>query len=598
MSSTNAPAVPGNPSSRSDKPFLLPNPRAAKNADQQTWFPAEYRSHPTRFDADTLSKIVRITQLAVNHHVPLASLWAPGGALARSVSGVPPKLTRKEAGFALERLREDIQAANPLQTIVQQHVDDLGDDDPDSGFFDVGGSDDEDPDDTQGETSIAKTTSLAHKILPQLKYNVCLTDDVLQFLTTVIHSHSESDSHLMDALWFSVKKPPQPPSFLTEPTAMFFPMHLNSHWILVHVNPQAHAQVTVYDSLPTAERTSSVTKALAEWFSEHLPAWRARVSFQPCAKQSDSTSCGIFVVTFLERLLRGHSTSHAINPTAERAQLLRAISHCDSSRFSGLGDIGITIQQVQGLIRTDPITARIVDTAMASQRIVPLSLPPTNLQDSGSNVPAPASTTPAPGSETSTSAPKPSAETKAKRKNSDASDLPSKRQIIDINDIGGLSALLQNALAEKQRAEKHAKVRKSTALLNSASDDLASAKARLDAANLALQQGTETSQRSAINASAFSAWIASAPTTSSDELFASTVKKTQDSMGAFLDQYNFTVEKSLSRLKPDAAAAEKVVEHHNSVVDDRKQDLEMAQEENETSQDLEELGSLLGRLAG
>ncbi|KAM0215232.1 hypothetical protein ACHAQD_008424 [Fusarium lateritium] len=201
MSSTNAPAVPGNPSSRSDKPFLLPNSRAAKNADQQTWFPAEYRSHPTRFDADTLSKIVRITQLAVNHHVPLASLWAPGGALARSVSGVPPKLTRKEAGFALERLREDIQAANPLQTIVQQHVDDLGDDDPDSGFFDVGGSDDEDPDDTQGETSIAKTTSLAHKILPQLKYNVCLTDDVLQFLTTVIHSHSESDSHLMDGGW-------------------------------------------------------------------------------------------------------------------------------------------------------------------------------------------------------------------------------------------------------------------------------------------------------------------------------------------------------------------------------------------------------------
>jgi hypothetical protein len=101
--------------------------------------------------------------------------------------------------------------------------------------------------DTKVDSSDIKIDPLASKVLPQLKYNVRLTDDVLQFLVTVVHHQSKG--HLMAALWVSV-----------------FPMYVDTeHWILVHVSPQTdHTHVSVYDSLPTAKRTASVSKALWE----------------------------------------------------------------------------------------------------------------------------------------------------------------------------------------------------------------------------------------------------------------------------------------------------------------------------------------------
>jgi hypothetical protein len=121
--------------------------------------------------------------------------------------------------------------------------------------------------DTKVDSSEIKIDPLASKALAQLKYKVRLTDGVLQFLVTVVHHQSKG--HLMAALWVSVNNPPQLSGFLksdSNPVAMFFPMYVDTeHWILVHVSPQTdHTHVSVYDSLPTAERTASVSKALWE----------------------------------------------------------------------------------------------------------------------------------------------------------------------------------------------------------------------------------------------------------------------------------------------------------------------------------------------
>ncbi|KAM0339746.1 hypothetical protein ACHAPU_010812 [Fusarium lateritium] len=584
-------------------------PSRGKNADQRTWFPIEFRSHPTRLDADTLITLYRITELARENNVPLPSLWAAGGALARSVSGAPLKLTRNDARHALERLRDDILAGNPTALPSHQAASDV---ELAEGFCDFGSvkSDDEElPETDTNENTKTETDALAHKVLAQLKYNVRLTDDVLQFLISNIHHGSESQ--LMDALWFSVTNPPRLPNSLRDPVTMFFPLHIDDHWILVHVNPQDCTNVTVYDSLPTPERTASVTQALKEWFAEHLPSWRANVSFQDCARQSDSTGCGIFVITFLERLLRGHSTSLAIESTTEREQLLRAISSCDTSRFPNLGGNAIIIQQIQDLIRADPTTAQFVNATTSGHVTNSLSIRPFDRSSSASitgtpieaAVPGPES--PISGTPITTTAvletvalkttiPDASTEAKTKRKRSDESDSPKKRQNVDIDDIASLSALLQDAIAKKERDKKLAKVNEATTRLNSANVDLSQAESTLKAANVALQQGQETSAHSVINYSAFATWIASAPT-ATDELFTTAVQGAQNSMGAYLAKYEHDVEKSLSQLQPNVAAAEGELEHRKSVVDDRKQDLNAVEKDDESTQQLNELGSVLER---
>ncbi|KAJ4174090.1 hypothetical protein NW754_002307 [Fusarium falciforme] len=152
--------------------------------------------------------------------------------------------------------------------------------------------DDSDPiPDSAGPALPAKT--LSTKILYQLQYESCLTNDVLHFLSTVVFARHRglhppgARVRLKDPLWFDADALLSLPRFLFQDKRLkdaiiYMPAHIDTnHRVLVRIVVKAGVAITtVYDSLLALTRAERLAARLAQWLQIILPSHASLLYFR------------------------------------------------------------------------------------------------------------------------------------------------------------------------------------------------------------------------------------------------------------------------------------------------------------------------------
>ncbi|KAL6353655.1 hypothetical protein LRP88_12968 [Fusarium phalaenopsidis] len=420
--------------------------------------------------------------------------------------------------------------------------------------------------DSAGPALPAKT--LSTKILYQLQYESCLTNDVLHFLSTVVFARHRglhppgARVHLKDPLWFDADAPPSLPRFLFQDKRLkdaiiYMPAHIDTnHRVLVRI--------------------------------------------VDCARHFDAVSCGIFVIVTFDRLLQCQSPSLQIEPRVERARLLDMISVIKAPFLSLDYEQLQAISEAQTVLRpptTLSVQAGLNDAETGSayeaqpsvaNKDIEISAPTYSL----TTLP----TASASALELGTSSNELLAGLKRKTLNEDEPPGPTtnKRH----NPIApDLTSKLVQTIADKTRSRKAEKVGTATCRLNDANTTLSKAETTLNEAQDALEYGEAIEPSSSDKRAAFPHWLSQAPVDITAGAFGFAIQGATQGARAFLDQYLSTVRESMMQLVANAANAARQVDEPKAIVKARRGKLEAAMEDKGSHEsDLQQLGSLLGRL--
>ncbi|EEU33510.1 uncharacterized protein NECHADRAFT_89412 [Fusarium vanettenii 77-13-4] len=504
-------------------------------------------------------------------------------------------------------------------------------------------SDDEDGDEA-GKTKGQMAQHAARRLLEQLQADACLTDDVLHLLccfTLASHDIGSSESsrpHLLDPLWFHTKTPsPRMPSFLLDvgnhsARAVYLPIHLDyNHWVLCRVLIDGlRATISIYDSLLRHPSQDRISKSLEQWFSQTLPSLQLEIITPACSQQSDYTSCGIFVVMTLERLLRNQSVTDTIQVFNERQRLLRLLLSEDS-RHLALNDLQLeTLSAVRELRPALKPQQRSTDETLTKSNIprttahnadISSNQPtcaiepvlemgdrhePIDLSTCNDFHPSACEMSPArvgidqdlvggcenadqsiPQSQSS-DIPTCSLEAPAKRKISqeqeDIQGTGNKKLCsLDSADLSTLSDHFLRALHRKTASA----VSSSAAHLQDAEMALSQAEGTLQVAKGAVEAAELLKDKSGGRTARFQQWLEKAPSEDQDPDFEDAIVSATKASQAYLDQYSFRVHKRIAAAKHDLVEATQEVERCSSVVIECKRHLQVAQSKEEEFKNIE-----------
>ncbi|KAF7561651.1 hypothetical protein G7046_g2496 [Stylonectria norvegica] len=189
---------------------------------------------------------------------------------------------------------------------------------------------------------------LATKVLEQLtSSSAMLTDDVIQLFCHI--SAVTSSSVVLDPLWLEVDSGVLPkPISLKVGQTMYIPLHHSStqHWSLLVVRVQEdHLLVSRYDSVKSrhSSRGDCVEQVFEAWLQTYPSPKRTAFWTQlEGPAQDDATSCGVFVLAMLTRLVHREPIPVAFSTTAERQRLLRLLRQT-SRDCPKLGEFYLTV---------------------------------------------------------------------------------------------------------------------------------------------------------------------------------------------------------------------------------------------------------------
>ncbi|KAJ3501495.1 hypothetical protein NM208_g16924 [Fusarium decemcellulare] len=171
------------------------------------------------------------------------------------------------------------------------------------------------------------------KILNQLTNDNRLTDDVLNVVCKVVYARYVNDSNkgiLLNTLWFRGDKPsdalPQKLRAMVGHTAkLYFPINHPEieHWALGTLEPLSDGfQFCYYDPISNNTRYEAARTRLRKSSPCSATQLGANYMTQPCAKQHDNWSCGVYVVSFLSMVLQRRATTHQIDPASEKNEII------------------------------------------------------------------------------------------------------------------------------------------------------------------------------------------------------------------------------------------------------------------------------------
>ncbi|RSL53213.1 hypothetical protein CEP51_014929 [Fusarium floridanum] len=504
-------------------------------------------------------------------------------------------------------------------------------------------SDDEDGDEAD-KTKGQMAQYVARRLLEQLQADVCLTDDVLHLLccfTLASHdigSSAKSCPHLLDPLWFHTKTPsPRMPSFLLDvdnhsARVVYLPIHLDyNHWVLCRIIIDgSRATLSIYDSLLRHPSQDKISKSLEQWFSQTLPSLQFEIITPACSQQSDYTSCGIFVVMNLERLLRKQSVTDSIHVFNERQRLLWLLLSEDS-RHLALNDLQLETLSAARVLRPalkphqrptdETLTKSNIPRTTAHSADISSNQPtcaiepilemgdrhePIDMSTCNDFHPSAYERSPArvgidrdlvggcenadqsiPQSQSS-DIPTCSLGTPAKRKISqkqeDIQGTGNKKLCsLDSADLSTLSDHFLRALHRKTASA----VAGSAAHLQDAEMALSQAEGTLQAAKDAMEAAELLKDKSGGRTARFQQWLEKAPSDDQDPDFEDAIVSATKASQAYLDQYSFRIHKRIAAAKHDLVGATQEVERCSSVVIECKRHLQVARSKEEEFKNIE-----------
>ncbi|KAG4279112.1 hypothetical protein FPRO04_13721 [Fusarium proliferatum] len=213
----------------------------------------------------------------------------------------------------------------------------------------------------------------ANKVISQMGKNVMLTDDVLMASAEFLKfSYPESNSQLLDSFCFRVHEENVPCQLKDQPQCgekvYAFLHHPNGdpHWTLcVFMFEDKSIHLDFYDSITNNDRASRVKSFFAKWINKQYHGSKLQfANKQEAPQQNDKTSCGIFALEIMRRLLSSEEVKQPIGPMEVRRALLQRMTSIDTtSPHPDLKES--TLETLRSIQKYSPIRA-IIDKISAA----------------------------------------------------------------------------------------------------------------------------------------------------------------------------------------------------------------------------------------
>ncbi|KAH6866163.1 hypothetical protein B0T10DRAFT_70834 [Thelonectria olida] len=218
------------------------------------------------------------------------------------------------------------------------------------------------------------------KALHQLSTSACLSDDVIELLQASLVEFVGVSTDLtkilvLDPLYFETRSLPR--ACRQEDTAkifscMFHPFptptarNIPGHWTLAAIDV-THGKIEWYDPLPSEHRAQQTQHRLLEWASHMVPSKGFVFSQMIGPRQTDTSSCGVFVLEALYRVLQNQPLPQSCCPSQSRLHLAGFISQESSIEKA-------STQQV-GSLDDSPRVSVVAKTSETSPQVNRLNMP-------------------------------------------------------------------------------------------------------------------------------------------------------------------------------------------------------------------------------
>uniref|UniRef100_A0A4E9EGZ9 Ubiquitin-like protease family profile domain-containing protein n=1 Tax=Gibberella zeae TaxID=5518 RepID=A0A4E9EGZ9_GIBZA len=181
----------------------------------------------------------------------------------------------------------------------------------------------------------------ATKIRLQLTKDERLNDDTIYIVSEVFRLTllpPKTAIKILHPLYINVEGKNIPNAFKDGPDrreAIYIPLHhkTSSHWTLCTLlfksdSGRKSIHIDFYDSMEACEQ--QVEPFFKRWMEERYPEYTITFNKQKCAQQGDSTSCGVFVLETMRRLIKSQDVTQTIQPMVARQGFLDMITLVDT----------------------------------------------------------------------------------------------------------------------------------------------------------------------------------------------------------------------------------------------------------------------------
>ncbi|KAG7403656.1 hypothetical protein Forpe1208_v016319 [Fusarium oxysporum f. sp. rapae] len=258
----------------------------------------------------------------------------------------------------------------------------------DGDFFDLAAQSSSEDEEPRRKDRQASAAQRAKNIRSQLKQDEQLNDDTIDIVNEVFDRTLLKNTRrtIVHPLHFKVDRKDWYPRELKHlPKSggqIYAPLHHESpdHWtlcVLVFESGSGSNSIRLdyYDSSKSVVRTKDVEAFFAKWIEKRYPDSKFKFDQKKSAQQNDKTSCGVFVLETLRRLIESEDVTQTIEPIDAKKRFLDMIASIDTNSPSPSESHNLqVIEAIKALERNGNMSA-VMDGSLSTTR-QPMSIQP------------------------------------------------------------------------------------------------------------------------------------------------------------------------------------------------------------------------------
>ncbi|KAH7228545.1 uncharacterized protein BKA55DRAFT_626399 [Fusarium redolens] len=246
-----------------------------------------------------------------------------------------------------------------------------------------------DDEELQRKKSLVSVAERAKGIHSRLKDDEKLNDETIYIVSQVFELGlpPNTPTRILDTMRFKIDEKNIPVKLKYIPKSgepIYIPLHHESaeHWtlcvLLFESDSEPSSEINsirleFYDSLVDLSRSEKVEAFFTEWIKTHYPNFKLTFDQKETAQQNDKTSCGVFVLETIRRLMASEDIMRTIEPMDAKKRFLDMITSTVTNSPSPSANLQV-IGAIKELERNCDTSAIIDDSLSTAQE--PISIQP------------------------------------------------------------------------------------------------------------------------------------------------------------------------------------------------------------------------------
>ncbi|EXK24462.1 hypothetical protein FOMG_18810 [Fusarium oxysporum f. sp. melonis 26406] len=235
-----------------------------------------------------------------------------------------------------------------------------------SGWVDIIAQSSSEDEELEREKTLVSVAERAKVIHTQLKGHERLNDDTIYIISQTFQLvfAPNTPMRILDTMMFKIDERKVPSQLKHIPKSgepIYIPLHHKSveHWtscvLLFESDSEPSSEINsirldFYDSSESVVRAKKVNAFFTEWIKEHYPNFKLTFDQKETAQQNDKTSCGVFVLETIRRLIASEDVTRTIEPRDAKKCFLDMITSIDTNSPSPSTNLQV-IEAIKALER-------------------------------------------------------------------------------------------------------------------------------------------------------------------------------------------------------------------------------------------------------